>query len=220
LRILYHDIETVDCTADPHPVIYPALQKACEDIIKVLESPLIFAVRIVRLDHADGKVDSKSDRYGLYAHNNKKAQGPEAQQHKIEGLYFEEDPMETVERPNLDANKNPRKFFVSDDGRVCERVHYPPERHLPPGLTGARKAIKRILESPKKYKHLSIGIVWRAFMQHSCSDYITMDIDGIGGTTVDFSNQDDYIGEAGYHEHIEALRKLLGVFGNQVEPYK
>lgn len=221
LKIFYHSVATVDCTADPHVVHYPELQRATEDIIKVLESPLVHSVRVVTLYTDKEETQQKSDRYSLYNFNNrrKKASGPEITQHKIAGLYFEEDPIDIVKRPNMvvsDVKEGDKKFFVSDNV-VWEKIHYPPERHLPPGLTGARSACKKVLEHPENFTQLQIGVVWKAFMSHSCSDYITLTWKD--GVQVDYSNQDEYVGMDTYHGHIEALGELLGDYGNEVEEY-
>ena len=223
MKITYYNPETVDCTADPHPVNYPAIKKACEDILKVLESPLVFAVRVTYLYTGEEEENTmlQSDRYSLFDYDNKRKKAdssPEAEQHKIRGLYFEGDPVDYVKRPDMSPSDAKGKKFFVDGSTVYEILSFPRERHLRPGITGARKALQKITETPEKYKSLSIGVVWTAFMDHSCSDYIKIDDITASDVTVDYSNQDDYVGGSNYNDHIDKLRALLGEFGDEIEP--
>jgi hypothetical protein len=208
VKILYFDSETVDCTADPHEVKYSSLRKACEDILKVCESDLVYGVEKVYLYvKGDEKQTLESDWYDIDMGKGdkstwKKATGRYARKHKVEGLYFYEDAHIYVK-----VGVNP-----ATGEEICERRPMPKERHLPPGLTGVKEAVRRLLQNPEKYSKLRIAVVWSAFMTHNCSDYITLDVDEL---SVDYSNQDWYVDGEGYLEHIEKLSSLLAV---QISP--
>jgi len=207
MKILYFNRETVDCTADPHEVKYSSLKKACEDILKVCESDLVYGIEKVYLyvrGDEEGRQTLESDWYDIDMGRVdnylkwKKATGRYARKHKIEGLYFFEDAHILV-KVGVDPNTGEE---------IYERRPMPKERHLPPGLTGVKEAIRRILKNPERYSKLRIAVVWSAFMTHNCSDYITLDVENL---TVDYSNQDWYVESEKYHEHIEKLSELLGV---------
>ena len=87
-------------------------------------------------------------------------------------------------------------------------AHVPKDKHLPPGLTGVREAIKMVRDNPEKFNTLSIGVIWKFAGDSSCSDYITAEFKQL---TVDYSNQDWWISKEGYIEHCQKLGELLGV---------
>ena len=204
VKVLYYDPETVDCTADPHKVNYESLRKACEDILKVCESDLVYGVEKVWLhSRGNGEQTLESDWYDIDMGKGdqsiwKKATGRYAKKHKVEGLYFYEDAHICV-KTGVDPNTGKELY---------EKRPMPKDRHLPPGLTGVKEAVRRLLKSPEKYSQLQIAVVWKAFMAHNCSDYITLNVDE---QIVDYSNQDWYVGSEGYPEHIKKLSDLLGV---------
>lgn len=185
MKILYFRPDTVDCTADPHYVNYGDLDEMLTDVLKVLESPLVQSIPdVIVYGHDPDKHDGKlyeADDYTTYPgwgdKPRKLAEGKHAEQHKVAGLYFDED--------------------APDDIRI------------PPGITGYRHIMSMI---PDKLpwgdiKSIVIGVVWKFSGKNSCSDDITIDVDN---KTVDYSNQDDYIGMDGYAKHCEDLGDLIG----------
>jgi len=210
VKILYFDSETVDCTADPHKLSYDSLRKACEDVLKVCESDLVYGIEKVWLYvKGDEGQTLESDWYDIDMGKRdkstwKRATGRYAKKHKVEGLYFYEDAHVCV-KVGVDP-------VTGED--IYERRPMPKERHLPPGLTGVKEAVRRLLKNPERYSKLRIAVVWSAFMTHNCSDYITLDVDEL---TVDYSNQDWYVHDERYLNHIERLSRLLGA---QICPYE
>ncbi|RLI90457.1 MAG: hypothetical protein DRO95_06180 [Candidatus Altiarchaeales archaeon] len=187
LRILYKDEAVVDCTADPHRLSYSTRKRMLDDVEKVLESDLVAAITSITVyDHTD-KVIAATDHFmDVDIHKkNKLMKGAYARKHKIEGLYF-----------------------VSD----AEEDH-PNAMKLPPGLTGFKLLKKRLIEPIPNHPlenaaEVNIGVMWSAFMQHNCSDYIRIHL---MDNVVDYSNQDWYQGERGYSAHLNRLAELLGV---------
>lgn len=183
MKVYYVNLEVVDCTSDPHPVTYTGIQSMLEDVLKVCMSDVVQAIASVSLDL--GGEEYSSDFYTVPykpEHEDKIVTGPYARKHKIEGLAFEWD--------------------VSDK-----------HRKLPIGLTGVKKAIRLIeekLNEDPSFRDFSmaIGVVWDEFNDHNCSDYI--EIYG-KSMTVDYSNQDWYIGSDAHDRHLDRLSKLLGV---------
>ena len=159
VKVLYFDSETVDCTADPHKVEYSSLRKACEDILKVCESDLVYGIEKVWLYvKGDEEQVLESDWYDIDMGKGdqstwKKATGRYARKHKIEGLYFYEDAHIYV-KTGVDPNTSKELY---------ERRPMPKDRHLPPGLTGVKEAIKRLLQNPERYSRLRIAVVWSVY---------------------------------------------------------
>ncbi|MEM4143950.1 MAG: hypothetical protein QW445_07435 [Candidatus Bathyarchaeia archaeon] len=203
MKILYHNIDVVDCTADPHVVDYKNLEAACKDVLKVCESATVFGIERVTLESKDkDEIPFVSDWYSIDLGKGPdktkwvKAEGKNAEKHKIKGLYFYRE---------ADFSKE----IVDSAGRISHVTSkVPKNRHLPPGLTGVKEAIKTLLKDPDKFKVLTIIIVWSQWMTNNCSDYIRLDVENV---TVDYSNQDWYIGTAGYKTHLAELSKLLGI---------
>ena len=188
MKVLYVDEKCVDCTSDPHPVNYNSLNDMLNDVLKVVENDdLVCGInRVVLEGILTGTYES--DYYGTtpYDENDKPAIGPYAKKHKVEGLYFWRD--STI----------------------------PKSRHLPPGLTGVKEAIRMIKKNQDRFEELAIGVTWTAFMDHNCSDFIVVKVHkGI----VDYSNQDWYVGSEKYLEHIRKLADFLGVDIRPSEAY-
>ena len=183
MRIKYWDEEIIDCTADPHHVSYANQGEMLRDTLKVCESTLVDKITQVILSYDDKNEDEyESDYLSDSAYGMRiKIEGKEAVDNKVSGLYFEK---------GLSESKL--------SGR----------RHLDPGIRGVREALKIIEERGEIFEELSIGVVWRAFAQHSCSDYITVKP---GEGYVNYSNQDWYVDGPEYEGHIEALSEFLGV---------
>ncbi|RLF13183.1 MAG: hypothetical protein DRN06_08960 [Thermoprotei archaeon] len=215
VRVAYIRLDVVDCTADPHVVNYADVKKMLEDVVRVCESDLVQAIPVVRLyvgreiETADGMVrceeEYESDDYTdspLVARKKEPASGPYAEKHKVAGLYFYSDsPYE---------GKTEEVVELPDGRTMTIKVG-----KLPPGLTGVKEAVKIILgkleENPNfRDFELRIGVVWRAFGAHNCSDYITANGRDM---TVDYSNQDWYpeSNPKAYARHLKKLGELLGV---------
>jgi len=189
MRVIYLS-ETVDCTADPHPVRYrAALNQALDDVVKVCTSNLIQGIHSVEVQFKPDKtVDTEvfeCDRYSDYPppENTKPAKGEMAEKYKVKGLYFRED-------ANVDA-----------------------KHHLPIGLEGIKAAAelikKRFTETQKLPESVSIGVVWAFAGAASCADYITIDFNSPSNIEVDYSNQDWWTSKPGYKKHCKALSKLI-----------
>jgi hypothetical protein len=183
---MFHRVETVDCTADPHEVEFETVEEMLDTILRVCESDLVKAVRSVRLVYGEGEdcEEFESDFYTDPITNKNIASGAMAEKHKVAGLAF------------------------YSDAEVDKR------HHLPPGLTGVKHAIRIARERlPRRcFKIFEVGVVWAFAGEASCSDYITATPESM---TVDFSNQDWWVGLAGYKEHIERLSEIVGV---NIEP--
>lgn len=185
MRILYFRPDTVDCTADPHYVNYGDLDCMLDDVLTVLESKLVKSIISVTVyGHDDKKNDGmlyESDDYTMY-----------------EG--WGDKPRKKAEGQHAEQHKVDGLYFYSDAKD---------ELRIPPGLTGYKRIMSMIPDklSWEDIRLISIGIVWEFSGQHSCSDYITIDPNAM---TVDYSNQDDYIGMDGYAEHCGALSALIG----------
>jgi len=184
MKVLYLPDNCVDCTSDAHEVNYGTLKEALNDILKVCESDLVSGIVYVSLyesnDYSKGEVKRyQSDYYhdSTYGDKSKMALTEEAKKHKVYGLIFDSD------------------------------YNGPPERHLLPGLTGLKEAIKLIKASPTKFKSLHVDVCWSAWGAHNCSDDIDFELESI---MVNYSNQDWYVGDEHYSDHIERLATLLG----------
>jgi len=205
VRILFHNVETVDCTSDPHPVNFNGLNEMLDTILKVCEDGIVWAVRSVVLEGVekieveyDGDIEMEnityeSDRYNEtdYDKKYKLAKGEMAKKHKVAGLYMTDD---------AHTYKNGK------------RIPMPANRHLPPGLSGLKEAIKLIKKNPMKFSRLNVGVSWDFVRDSSCSDYITAELDT---HEVDFSNQDWWTEKEDYPAHIARLSELVGVY---IEP--
>ena len=117
------------------------------DVIKVLESDLVYGIEYISVYGEDNKLIAESDSYTLsdYSERGKQAKGKYAKKHKIDGFYFYSD--------------------------ACEK-----SIKLPPGLTGAkhiRDNLDKFIKSGMLRMH--IAVVWTEFMDHNCSDYIILD---------------------------------------------
>jgi hypothetical protein len=194
LRLVYLP-DTVDCTADPHPVLYgDSMHKVVDDIIKVCASSLVKAIRNVRLQYdmgQDVREEYESDDYeDIPPHRQplKVATGPEAEKYKVAGLYFYED------------------------------AQVDPVHHLPIGLEGVKAAVEiikqRWIERKQLPSGLTIRVVWAFADSSSCSDNIDAEFHG-GLVTVDYSNQDWWTTKNGYSLHCAALSELIG---QEIEP--
>ena len=189
VRIIYLP-ETVDCTADPHPVNYGEnLTKALDDVVKVCSSALIMGIRYVDLRYGNEDEANfekfESDQYTEdppYDDPTKKpTEGEMAKKYRIEGFYFYKD-------ANVDA-----------------------KHHLPIGLVGVKEAveiIKRRAEKGEQPSYFHIGVVWAFAGSASCSDYIDFDFRGSEVET-DYSSQDWWIEKEGYIEHCRKLSELI-----------
>jgi len=189
VNVLFYDVGTVDCTADPHYVPYDTMEEMLDAIQCVSKSDLVHAITDVRVEYERNGVEEifESDDYTDWDGGGKyrEAVGKYAEKHKIEGLYFRHD-------------------------ADVDNAH-----HLLPGLSGVKQAadiIRKRYENGDLPSYLGIGVVWSFAMQHSCSDWITANFHR---KTVDFSNQDWYIGNENYHDHIA---KLSGLVGFDIEP--
>lgn len=191
MKVLYHSIETIDCTADPHEVSYKERQKMLDDVLKVLESDFVNAITGISVygNEVDGWEELyDSDSYVTWDVKRdddkpgEKASGQYAEKHKVSGLFY---------------------YSEANESDKCKK--------LPIGLSGYKKVMELIKNGTLKcedYDHISIGVVWKFSMDHSCSDYITIKHKTM---IVDYSNQDDYIGIDGYEKHCKELGNFLGV---------
>jgi len=163
VRVLFHNPETVDCTSDPHEVSFNALNEMLDTILKVCSDDIVWAVRNVTLTSVEKvkveydrasemeNITFESDRYNESDYEKKKklAKGEMAKKHKVAGLYMTSDAHTYV------------------DGK---RVPMPANRHLPPGLSGVKEAIKLIKRNPEKFESLVIGVSWD-FVRDSRPNY-------------------------------------------------
>lgn len=193
MRILYFRPDTVDCTADPHYVNYDDIDEMLKDVLMVLESPLVQSITSV----------------AVYGHD---------QDNENDGILYEADDYTTYEG----WGDKPRKLAKgqhAEEHKVDGLYFYSDAKdklRIPPGLTGYKRIMSMIPDNlpVEDIKLISIGIVWEFSGQHSCSDYITIDPKAM---TVDYSNQDDYIGMDGYAEHCVALGALIGATIEEAE---
>ena len=183
MKIFYFRPDTVDCTADPHYVNYGDIDEMLQDVLTVLESKLVKSITSVTVYGQDNEMLYESDTYsdfdGSYGDKppRTKAEGEYAEKHRVEGLYFAGDAKEG--------------------------------HSIPVGLTGY-KAVMNMIPSKlpmENLRSIAIGIVWAFSGQHSCSDYITITVDGM---MVDYSNQDWYMDNPNYPQHCADLSALIG----------
>lgn len=215
----------VDCTADPHPVEFDGFQEAVEAVVKVMKDrSLIRQIASIRWE-----------RHWWYQGQNEKSTEEvlaekEPQLYKKfvdEGVLEEYDPdgrwCKVVEKFEWDGKLY---SFEAIDGKE----HYAPcdvgvmlvEWELSKLMAWLKKAENGSQKHRATITELSIGVVWSAFGEHNCSDYVHV-IDREGGSagvssmkekvTSDFSNQDWYVGGANYEEHCERLSDVLGMPG-------
>lgn len=196
MKITYVNGHCVDCTSDPHEVNYPELETALTDIMEVCKNPILFGILSVNLyEDYDADIVWESDDYSDWVSDHEtdpkrktKASGKYAEKNKVAGLYF------------------------YDDNKKTEAAG----RKLPVGLMGVEKAIRMILKEPERFERLSIGVMWKFSMNHSCSDYITLHIRE-EPVTVDYSNQDWYRDMDTYPAHCEALTEIISC--GVIHPY-
>lgn len=184
--------ETVDCTADPHPVAYGvAFERVLSDVIAVCTSDLVRAIRSVNLtfEKDGGEEHFESDYYSDHGEMGaKQAKGALAESYKIVGLQFFDD-------ASVDA-----------------------KHHLPIGLEGVKAAVdlirKRLAKSEGDLE-LVIYVIWRFAQTGSCADCITVRFSRDGTAEVDYSNQDWWMTSEGYEAHCADLSELIG---QKIEP--
>jgi len=221
MRLLYLNLNVVDCTADPHVLDYHAVETMLEDVLRVCESDVVRAINVVKLSM--GREYEFKGEHGMtfYGHEEhyesdyysvpvtaddmrKVAEGPYAEKHKVEGLVFKFD--SPYERRTTET-------YTTVDGEEVEVVG----GSLPIGLSGVKKAIgiirERLEENPSfRDFELKIGVVWDEFGDHNCSDYITVNGRSM---TVDYSNQDWYRDATSmrenYRRHLQRLAEVFGV---------
>lgn len=198
MQIKYSYIVAADCTSDPHLVRYSGeglkdlYIAAFKDIIRVLESDLVFGVRHVELKLGDKcyKSDYFDDEYIPQIDkkdkkdNLKKLQGVMFEKHKVSGLYFCSD-------------------FTGDQ-----------ELHLPPGLTGAKEAFKLVSDAPvEQFVSFTAAVVWTFAGASSCADDISMHAGDAtcASVTVDYSSQDWWRRKKGYLPWCKNMEHLLGM---------
>jgi hypothetical protein len=99
-------------------------------------------------------------------------------------------------------------LFFRDDAGV------PSNRHLPPGLSGVKEAVKLALTAPGDFESMSIGVVWAFAGDASCSDYIEVPGER-AKDCVNFGSQDWWISHAGYDEWCQQMADFL----NKTFPY-
>lgn len=194
VKIYFGGVETVDCTADPHPADFPDLREMHETIWRVVKDPIVRKIESVELViEEDGQRTAylTDDLSTLSFSDEKKLSGRKARESKTDGLYLRDDYEERVEMGDLNADKY---------------------RHLPNGLNGVRKAIdvlkEKLEEGNAPYGSLRIWVMWDFAGDISCSDYI--DVQELNKPAADFSNQDWWIDKEGYHDHLARLSELVG----------
>jgi len=196
MRVVFVRRDIVDCTADPHCVDFEDWNAAFEAVERVVRSGLVTYIRSVILELLpEGKKpeEVKHDEREVYEtdylstvvldEKNKKPQvTPESKENKTFGLYL----------------------YVDSEKKG--------DHHLPPGLRGIREAIRIAEQNISRLERLSIGVIWSFAGDGSCSDYINVPAeDGNGVASVDFSNQDWWIGREGYKEHCRKLSRIIGI---------
>lgn len=187
VRIVYLP-ETVDCTADPHPVAYGgAFTRALGDVVTVCTSDLVRAIRSVNLTfEKEGREEQfESDYYSDHGRQGlKQTRDALAKSYKIVGL----------------------QFF--DDASVDAR------HHLPIGLEGVKAAVdligKRLAENNGVSAELVVYVIWQFAETGSCADCITAKLSRDGTAEVDYSNQDWWMTSEGYEKHCADLSELIG----------
>jgi len=190
MKVIYLP-DTIDCTADPHPVSYgAAIITAIDDIIKVCTSPLVTKVYSVTLSYTTG--DEKlpeqfeSDYYSEPWNKSETAMtGEKAKENKVEGIRL--------------------VSFFNKNG--VDKKH-----HLPAGLKGIRAATEIVRERYNQKKNLpsrfAVYLAWAFAETGSCSDKIVATITN-GIVEVDYSNQDWWTSKAGYRKHCKDLSQLI-----------
>ncbi|KKL08411.1 hypothetical protein LCGC14_2576110 [marine sediment metagenome] len=188
MKVLYFRPDTVDCTSDPHYVNYTDVDEMLKDVLKVLESGLVKSIASVRVYDENQETILEADDYSTFEGSKEKgrklAEGKYAEQHKVAGLYFYSDAKDTIK--------------------------------IPPGITGYKAILAMIPDRlpVEKIRSIVIGVVWTFANDHSCSDYITIEVPGM---MVNYENQDWWRGIEGYEQHCADLSKLIG---QTIEPYE
>ncbi len=187
MKVHYFRPDTVDCTSDPHIVNYTDIDAMLNDVLKVLESDLVQSIPSLRVYDEKQETIFEGDSYTTFNFGDeekKKAEGDYAKRHKVEGLYFRSD---------------------ADD-----------KLKIPMGLTGYKHILAMIPDKlpVEKIRSIVIGVVWAFANDHSCSDYITIEVPVM---MVNYENQDWWRGIEGYEQHCADLSKLIG---QTIEPYE
>jgi len=194
MRVRFFNPDTCDCTADPHIVCFDTMYEVLDAIERVCESDVVRYIVYVNLEFYKNKKESGSD----------------------ECIYYKSG---FLDYTKIDKRYISGKTIANKiDGLVTARSKVmglePGIRKLPHGLEGVKKAIELIKKRPRQFKVLTIGVIWKAFMEHNCSDFIEYPPMPDGGDTeVDFSNQDYYIKSPKYKEHCAQLSKVIGIEG-------
>jgi len=195
------NLDTIDCTADPHYIYSDDIKLLLKIVYKLCQSSIVQKIEYVEVifEYKGGKEKRwYSDNYAEVPlrKGDKPASGPFAKKYKVEGLYF----------------------WSDNEGA---------DRKLPIGLDGVKFAIKGILRSIDhidelfnkglEYFILHIDVIYEAFGTGGCSDYIELDI---LNKTLNISTMDWYIGTPEYYEFIDQLNEFLDEFGmkGEIEP--
>lgn len=186
MKVLYFRPDTVDCTSDPHYVNYTDVDEMLKDVLMVLESDLVKAITSLHVYDENQNAILEGDTYTAYDFREgvEKAEGEYAKRHKIEGLYFSSDADDKIK--------------------------------IPMGLTGYKHILAMIPDKlpVEKIRSIVIGVVWAFANDHSCSDYIHIEVPGM---LVNYENQDWWRGIEGYAKHCADLSELIG---HTIDPYE
>ncbi len=180
MKVLYFRPDTVDCTSDPHYVNYTDVDEMLNDVLKVLESDLVQSIPSLRVYDENQNAILEGDSYTIsnFGDDSKKtAEGDYAKRHKVEGLYFRSDAKDEIK--------------------------------IPMGLTGYKHILAMIPSKlpVERIRSIVIGVVWAFANDHSCSDYITIEVPGM---IVNYENQDWWMGMETYAKHCADLSELIG----------
>jgi hypothetical protein len=197
MRVVFVRRDIVDCTADPHCVDFEDWNAAFDAVERVVKSNLVTHIRTVTVELIpDGKKPEqlKPDDYEVFASD-----------YLSNVALSEKEKKKMQTTPESKENKTYGMFlFVDSDAKSAH--------HLPPGIRGAMEAIKIARRNIERLHRLSIGIIWSFAGDGSCSDYINIPAEESNGVaSVDFSNQDWWIGREGYKEHCRNLSKIIGI---------
>jgi len=197
MRVIFVRRDVVDCTADPHCVDFEDWNAAFDAVERVVKSNLVTHIRAVTLELIpEGKKpeELKPNDYEVFSSD------------YLSSVALNEKEKKKMQRtPESRENKTYGMFLRRDSD--AKGAH-----HLPPGLRGAMEAIKIARGSIERLHRLSIGIIWSFAGDGSCSDYINIPAEESNGVaSVDFSNQDWWIGREGYKEHCRNLSKIIGI---------
>lgn len=209
MKIFVVPDSVVDCTADPHPVTFDSVSEALAAVKKVCHSKLVERVVNVSWTRVFFLDATEKDR--------KLAEALKDAEYAEDKIVIEDGKRRCEESFEWHG-----KLYQWETGTNKEKLA---DRRA--GIAVVDWEIERILgllrtKDDSLVEGFEIGVVWSAFGDHNCSDYIRVADERrlpklAESCEVDFSNQDWYIGRDTYLQHCDDLGEEIGLPG-AIEP--